>query len=551
MVNPLHMKNQLLDLKRWHLQAWLPVLFISLIFTLAMLYNYITPLAGIFSDRDYALQVWDLWLVNESIIHGQNPYFTQLQYYPVGTQLGRHVLSPGFFPVTFVVYLLSGDQPLYPIYAYKVIILLSFSLMLTFSYLTLRAVGIGGWAATIAAIAYAFGDFYMHHMVRLHIMSGFFIPMSAFLVIRLYQQPSRLRLLACAALVSVGLYFTELTLYVYIAIFLLLLALIINPTERAALLVKVRTLGLKPFLTAVLLFWLIALPFVYHWLISDAEAPNPEEAFWYSSNLMGFFIPDPQTTPLYGTLFAGPAANIRVGSDGDEIFLGFPLLIFGLIGLVVTRQWRVRLVMLLALIFLLLSMGPRLKLFNNDTSVPLLYALIGSVPPFNVGRTPVRFVAMGFFLWMVVAAFGLHWVSRTVRPALATPLLLGLLLWTIAEVYTPTQPGQPYHIPPQLAQLETGPVIDLPLRYHNGWALLLQMFHHQPIATGYVSRNSPQQKAHFRTLSVVYEEALQTGSCDRFVEMGFRNIIIWPGVPDDVVAGLTRSECAINVVILR
>jgi hypothetical protein len=97
-----------------------------------------------------------------------------------------------------------------------------------------------------------------------------------------------------------------------------------------------------------------------------------------------------------------------------------------------------------------------------------------------------------------------------------------------------------------------GPVINLPLKYHDPWALLPQIFYKQPTATGYVSRNSKKQQEYFETLRVLYAEALQTGSCQKFVDLGFRNIVIWPGVSDDVIFSLTHSPaCPMNVVDLR
>jgi hypothetical protein len=173
-----------------------------------------------------------------------------------------------------------------------------------------------------------------------------------------------------------------------------------------------------------------------------------------------------------------------------------------------------------------------------------------------VGRAPVRFIVMALFFWMIVAAYGLQWLNDVILtrygPCLVAILMALIFLWTAAEIYSPTPAQLPYEIPPQITQIVHGPVIELPLRFHDGWGLLLQTFHHQPLATGEVSRNSALQQAHFETLRNYYAEALQSGSCQRFIEMGFRNIIIHGNVPDDVVQGLTHSsQCPINIVDLR
>ncbi|MBI1881370.1 MAG: hypothetical protein HYR94_24590, partial [Chloroflexi bacterium] len=301
------------------IQSWSGALLLSLIFTFLMLKDYILPFNGILHHRDYILQLWDLWLVNESILNGQTPYFTNLQYYPLGAHLGRHVLSPGFFPLTFLVWGISGGDNFYPIYTYKIIILISYALILYFSYLVLREMGLTWWACAVPAIAYAFSDFYLFHIHRLHIISGFFIPMIVFFLIRLFKKPTPSIVLICAVLLAVGLYFTELTLHLYLAILFLALTLSLFPQERQILITKIRSLGLKPLLMSLLVFLLVVFFFIYNWLASDAQPPGLGEAIRYSANLMGFFIPAPISTPLYGQLFATLNERVTLGSPGYEI----------------------------------------------------------------------------------------------------------------------------------------------------------------------------------------------------------------------------------------
>jgi hypothetical protein len=527
-----------------------------------LLFNYIFPLNSLIHSRDYVLQLWDLWLVNEQLIHGQSPYFTQLQYYPVGAQLGQHVLSPGFFPVTFLVYLFSGADPFYPLYTYKIVIWLSYTLLLYFSYLSLKELGFSPVIALIPAVAYAFSDFYMTHITRIHLISGFFIPATAFYLIRLYKKPSTGLAVTCAALLAGALYFTELALFTYMALICFIAIMILLPGQRQVLYNKIQALGIKALLLSAVVFLLVASIFIYHWIASDAEPPNANEAYKYSANLAAFFIPTPTTTPLYGSFFTAlnqPMASVsdfKLGVLGFEVFIGFPLLLFGLIGLLTAKHPLARITIAVSLIFFLLSLGPTLNLYTFDTDFKLPYAWLAVIPPFNVNRNPVRFFAIATFFWIIIAAFGLNWfyqwlLSRFNRFIGLTALGL-IVLWTVAEIYTPVQPQPPYTLPPQLNQIVQGPILNLPLRYHDGWALLLQIFHKQPIATGYVSRNSKKQAQLFETLRVYYAEAVENRSCHRFEEMGFRNLFIYDGVPDEIVQGLSRPEnCSLNLVDLR
>src|ERR671923_1860158 len=110
------------------------VFLLSMIFSLAMLYHYVFPLNALpFSSgvkgQDCYQMVWNLWVANEAIMNGHNPYQTNLVFYPLGARLGHHSLAAGFFLVTLPVKLLSRGDVMYPFYAYRIIILLSFTLI--------------------------------------------------------------------------------------------------------------------------------------------------------------------------------------------------------------------------------------------------------------------------------------------------------------------------------------------------------------------------------------------------------------------------------------
>ncbi|MBN1994188.1 MAG: hypothetical protein JW953_15930 [Anaerolineae bacterium] len=547
---------------KWITQSKRGTYLLSSIFILIMLYDHILPLNVMVWDRDYVIQLWNLWVVNEAIKEGQNPYVTNLIYYPVGANLARYNLSSGFFLITFLVEKLSGGDSLYPLYTRRILVLITFPLLLWFSYWVLRELGLAQWPSVIAAVAYTFSNYYMKSIdLGLNHISGFFIPAIAFFVICLFKKPKISTALITSLLSAAVLYFTEYALFIYMGFLFLGGVMSASSGGRKQLFTKFCELGLKSLLASLGLFILIALPFILNWLASsDVLPPDPQEAYLYSSNLLGFFIPPEGAAFLYDLLFSWlnkkmVGQGFTYGIAGSAIFIGFPLLIFGLVSIFRTNQRLVRISALISIIFFVLSLGPVLKVFTFDTALLMPYGLLALIPPFDVGRAPVRFVVIGLFFWMVVAAFGLQWFQNIILKKygqlVAAAAMLFIFLWVVSEIYLPVPHQQPYVIPPQLEGIVAGPVINLPLKFHNGWALSLQMFHHQPVATGEISRNTAAQWAHYHTLEVLYQEALKTGSCQSFVEMGFRNIIIWPGVPEDVIVGLTQSpDCSLNIVNL-
>jgi hypothetical protein len=184
--------------------------------------------------------------------------------------------------------------------------------------------------------------------------------------------------------------------------------------------------------------------------------------------------------------------------------------------------------------------------------------LLSDLPPFDASRTPVRFIVIGLFFVMIAAAFGMRWFQNVVaqrwgrRWSYVTMAVV--LMWSIAEAYQPVA-KQPVFVPPaQLSRITPGPVFQLPSFAYDGYASLLQVFHHQPISTGYVARLSEKNAAHAADLSEIASRA--STFCEEIKRHGYRNVIILPneyseplGQPD--VTQLQLGNCSMPVVDLR
>ena len=150
-------------------------LLICVLFTFAMMYNYVFPLGSLLyttgiKGQDCGQMIWNIWFANEAIAGGHSPFTTQLVFFPLGANLAHHTLAAGFFPLTFLVQKLSGNDPLYPFYTFKIIILSSFTLLLWLSYLSLREIGMTRWGSAIPAVAYAFSDFISQFLAKLSVI---------------------------------------------------------------------------------------------------------------------------------------------------------------------------------------------------------------------------------------------------------------------------------------------------------------------------------------------------------------------------------------------
>jgi len=556
------------------IERWYLLLPLCLAFSFVMLYHWIVPLgalpftAGV-KGQDSAQMVWNLWFANESITHGRNPYHSDQLFYPVGSGLGHHTLAPGFFPITFLVKTAMRGDPRYPFYAYQIIILLSFTLLLYLSYLLLRELGFSPLPSAAAAVAYAFSDFYILHVLHINHLAGFFFPLTGLLLARFFKRPDSLNLVAVALVAALSVYFTEFAVYLYMAALLFAIMMWSFKSERSALLATIRKAGWARLGIATATFVLIISPFLIVLFRDKIRKPGYVEITSYSANLAGFFIPGQQReesevfgtaymTPLYGTLFRPLDSKVTAGLGGFEIFVGYPLLLFTIFTLVKSRRRLAMMCLVSAVFFFVLSLGPTLKVFATDTGIKLPYAVLMKVPPFDSGRTPVRFVSIGLFFLMIVGAHGMSSLEGILKRRAGTRwanAALGLVLvWTLAEVYSPAAPRKPFRTPAALENLAAGPVFNLPPVQWDGYAAMLQTQHHRPISAGYLARNSEALWEYNRDQFHAFSKG-GAYFCSYVRGLGFRNIVIAPPrmtAPHHFsLEPLQLDKCAINVVDLR
>ena len=128
-----------------------------------------------------------------------------------------------------------------------------------------------------------------------------------------------------------------------------------------------------------------------------------------------------------------------------------------------------------------------------------------------------------------------------------------IFVWVVAEAYSPAPMQQAFIPPKALSKVVDGPVLNLPLTINDGYASLLQVFHHQPIATGFLARYSLAQLKQLGDL----DRLIKNGGpqfCDGIRAMGIRNVIVAPEgtVPGErTMSAEELRQCPINVIDLR
>ena len=505
---------------------------------------------------DSSLLTWNLWHMTEAVLAGRDPYVTSLLYAPVGANLATHTYGLGFLPIGLAARAVLGSAATYPIAAYRLAIWACFSLGLLASFHTLRRLGGAALPAAAGAVAWTFAPVFRSRAQETHLVAlAFLLPLVTLAILRLVERPTAGRAGALGASLGACVYFSEYySAFLWLGVLLLAgaAALLREPRER--LWTTVTALGVRGGATGLAAFAVVVSPFLAHWALSDAQPLRPEQAYFESANLAGFVLPAPVATPLYRHAPAVErlAAEGQRGVGGELLFLGLPAVLFSVVALGADRRACVRLAWLIGGAFLVLSLGPELKVLGTNTRLPLPYRLLMEVPPFEMARAPARLAAIG--LWGLVVAMTAGATAAAVAMqrkagfAVALAFQAAVLAWCVAENVAPAPAVGPFAPPPVLATLGPGGVLNLPLSPRDSFAMLLQTFHGRPIATGYVSRLSRAQADHVARIdALLHGEAPALGA--GLQRLGIGNAIVARGTPEADVERLRQA--GLRVVDLR
>lgn len=494
--------------------------------------------------------VWNLWWVRQALEHFQNPFQTNLIFYPQGTGLYLHALNPLNGLVSLPVQLIVGafsTSAAGAIAGYNFIVLLSFSLAAYGAFCLARYLWGAEKAALLAGLAYGFSTYGFDHLLgHLNLVSYELIPFYILFFLKTLHNnchpvslPS-LKLALPAVLFLLGLTLLELQYVLYMGFFSLFYLLYLI---GLALWKKFRQKPV-PFrlgwiylrgLTIGVGFIILSLPLTIPMLREALNNPNTvplRQENVYSADLLAYFYPSP-FHPWWGAAMQRAIKPFTATLIEKVVFPGFTVYLLILAGFgwwlwqrfVFSRRltappragiseaataapdetgpafrpgplfWLV-----IAAAFAVLSFGPRLHINGLEYGPDLPGALIYEIPILNITRVPARFGIVAILGLALVAAWGLSRLAKLLqgkRRAYNALTVLALLILGF-ELLPAPYPLVEYKVSSfyqTLAQQPAGDysIMEIPLNYgkyqYRTDYLEAQMTHAKAILNGYISRN--------------------------------------------------------------
>jgi hypothetical protein len=520
-------------------------LLVALFFTWPLVLHFSDSVPGQAGGHDNWQMVWNLWWVRYALEHGQNPFHTDLMFWPGGTDLYLHALNTlnGFLSLP-VQYLTEWGNagPKGAMAGYNFIVLWSLVVGAWGAYHLAKWLGSAWVASLLAGLAYGFSTYQFDHLLgHLNLISSEFIPFYILFFLKTLAAPNKawLKPALCSVLFLVCNTFLELQYVLYLALFSVLalgyltLVQLVSASRRLAGQSWLRAIAIA------LVFLVVTLPFSLNALHTALTNPNtvpPQQDEIYSADLLAYFYPSP-FQPWWGSAIQNAIRPFTAPLIEKVVFPGYTIWVLvglGLLGGLVSwgrtklsnkksqksqleteiappnpnqseansfslKLDRSLFWVIVALVFIVLSLGRRLHINGIEYGPTLPAALIYKLPILNITRVPARFAVVALLALALLAARGLGRVTLFLRkPNWQTALAVLALILLSLELWPAPYPLATYQVADFYQQLAADPttnyaVLDIPLntgtfQYDTSY-LEAQMTHHKALLGGYISRN--------------------------------------------------------------
>jgi hypothetical protein len=441
---------------------------------------------------DVWVHQWTFWWVKESIAKGYNPLYTHLLFYPEGVSLATHNFAwlniAAWLPLQAIV----GSNA-----AYSLLFIATFALNGFSMYLLARELTGSPPAAFVGGLIYGFWPYTLSHYGHPNMMLTAGVPLTLLYLHRtLESKRARDALLTGLFLALTGI--TRWQLLVMGGVSVLLYLIYRCLTVKACRTWRTLRLLALTGLAAGALMAPLVIPVVSAYLTQ----PSPEDALTDNSligqtDLLAYVLPS-RSHPLWNDAAKQVYDNF-VDNKVYVAFVGYTTLALALWGSV--KRWRqARFWLLAAVVYVLLALGPQLRLNGQlYPQVPMPYRLVGDLWFVRILRKPDRFnVFLGLPLGML-AAWGIAALSPRRSRWRLTLLAAALGLLILREYALLPYPTVRPAVPVWYNQLAKEPgdfaVLDLPMdtRSFDKHYGFYQTVHAKPLVEGHVSR--PPQKA--------------------------------------------------------
>lgn len=393
---------------RNHIIAFLICLLLGFVFTLPGSLSPNSALLGYPGDNFQ--HAWFLWHFARAITHAQNPFYTNLLFYPSRVNLAWSTTDPLAGTLALPLSLAAG-----PVIAYNLSIVLQLALSAFFARLLCLRISGNEIAALCGGVIFGFSPFFLAHALgHLSLITAFPIPLFVLLLDRIFLQQSASWksgvLLGLVLLLAALAHYDYGVLCLLSAFFWLLVELAANfRSEGFRFLARAG----EPLCAAAATFLLGFSPLLWMLIGNRSSVPASrglDHIEQFSADALGFLVPG-WNHVLLGRFARGLNPALFVAGFEGTVYIGAIVLALAAIGFWRGRsfapRWAIR-ALLLGVIFYLCSLGPEVRLLGRPLKIPGPAALFYRLPFAQFVSAPARFHAAVVLCIAILSSLGVR-----------------------------------------------------------------------------------------------------------------------------------------------
>ncbi|HTS12860.1 MAG TPA: hypothetical protein VMH00_12140 [Candidatus Limnocylindrales bacterium] len=358
---------------------------------------------------------WFLWHFAKALTHGENPFFTNLLFYPTKVNLAWSTTDPLAGALVLPVSLFGG-----PVLAYNVSLISQLVLAAFFGRLLCLRICGNELAALAGGLVFGFSPFLTAHALgHLGLVTAFPIPLFVLMLHEiLIEEKTGWGYgvgLGAALLLTALAHYDYTVLCVFFACFMVGIEVVLRGPEALKRTWKPISLGAATFFVGFL-------PILKLLVASRSVLPATrglEHVQQFSADALGFLVPSWDHL-LLGHFARGWDPKIFAAGFEGTVYVGPVVLLLAIVGAVkgraVNSTWPIR-ALILSVVFYLFSLGPRVRLLGDNLGIPGPAALFYRFRLAQFISAPARFQVLVALCVSILCSLGLAFLIRDAKPS--------------------------------------------------------------------------------------------------------------------------------------
>ena len=494
-----------------HISVILIFSVLTVIFTFPVILDFASEAAG-FGCYDKCHMMWRFWWADFSFDNGLDFWHSNYIFYPDGTNIAGNL---AYF-TTFIGFLLV--QFLDYVTVWNVIWFLGLVFGGYGCYLLANNFNKNYLSSIIAGIIFTFTTYHLgHSQAHVGLSMIVWLPIFVLFLFKLLEKQSKYY-----SIVGGIIFFLVSLTHLYYSVFITMFSIIFF----AVYIFRQKKVSNKTFITNFSILFTIGLISTSVLFLSNPtsndELPDRilAEHIQYSTNLENLILPVPEHTTQvlsdsgmfisFYAFFDKTAQQLQIE---NLVFLGYSVIFLSALAVIRYRRNHIWFWLLICGIFILMSLGPELKIFNESTGIVMPDKLFyDTVPGWDQIRAPARFIVMANLALAVLVSYTVYGLIKSKFSSFKQQLMLTTIIGFVILFEFSMIPFPSYSepIPDIYAEIKSddskfavlpvpiGGVGDLWLM-SDPYILYHQIHHEKPIYGGHESRPSAETMMNTRT----------------------------------------------------